>query len=104
VGNYGVGPLGFIGFIGCLVRVTWLGLMTFLRAKDDLEEWGGVLAISMFNFIVSAYVISFADNNYLVFTLAVAILALHRYQAARIAAEPKARTALPSASTALVRR
>ena len=100
----GVGPLGFIGFIGCLVRVLWLGIMTFLRAKDDLEEWGGVLAISVFNFIVSAYVISYADNNYLVFTLVVAILALHRYQSARIAAEPKAKKALPSATTALVRR
>ncbi|WP_017669090.1 hypothetical protein [Sandarakinorhabdus sp. AAP62] len=100
----GVGPLGFIGFMGCLARIAWLGGMTFLRAKDDLEEWGGVLAVSLLNFIISAYVISFADNNYLVFTLAVAILALHRHQAKRIAAEPKAERALPSPSTALVRR
>lgn len=100
----GVGPLGFIGFIGCLARVAWLGVMTFLRAKNDLEEWGGVLAVSLINFIIAAYVISFADNNYLVFTLAVAILALHRHQSARIAAEQPEQKALPSPSTALVRR
>ncbi|WP_310476409.1 hypothetical protein [Sandarakinorhabdus sp.] len=100
----GLGPLGFIGFIGCLARIAWLGCMTFLRAKDDLEEWGGALAISLMNFIISAYVISYADNNYLVFTLAVAILALHRHQTKRLAAEPKADRALPSPSTALVRR
>jgi len=100
----GVGPLGFIGFMGCIARIAWLGVMTFLRAKDDLEEWGGVLAISLLNFMITAYVISFADNNYLVFTLAVAILALHRHQTKRIASEPKARQALPSPSTSLVRR
>jgi hypothetical protein len=100
----GVGPLGFIGFMGCVARIAWLGMMVFLRAKNDLEEWGGVLAISLVNFIISAYVISFADNNYLVFTLAVAILALHRLQTERLAAERPDQPALPSPSTALVRR
>jgi hypothetical protein len=100
----GVGPLGFIGFIGCLARVAYLGLMTFLRARDDLEEWGGVMAISLVNYIISDYVISCADNNYLAFTLAAGILALHRYQSARIAAEKPDSKALPSPSTALVRR
>lgn len=100
----GVGPLGFIGFIGCLARVAYLGLMAFLRARDDLEEWGGVLAIGLVNYIIADYVISYADNNYLAFTLAVAILAVHRHQSARIAAEPPEARALPSPSTALVRR
>ncbi len=100
----GVGPLGFIGFMGCMARIAWLGIVTFLRSKSELEEWGGVLAISMFNYILSAYVISFADNNYLLLTLAVAILALHRHQQQRIAAEPASKQALPSPSTALVRR
>jgi hypothetical protein len=100
----GVGPLGFIGFMGCLARIAYLGVMVFLRAKDDLEEWGGVLAISLVNYIISAYVISYADNNYLTFTLAVGILALHRHQKARLAAEGSGRPALASPSTALVRR
>jgi hypothetical protein len=100
----GVGPLGFIGFIGCLARVAYLGLVTFLRAKDNLEEWGGVLAIGLVNYIVSDYVISYVDNNYLAFTMVVAVLALHRHQSARIAAEVPQTKALPSPSTALVRR
>ena len=100
----GVGPLGFIGFMGCLARVTYLGFVTFLRAKDDLEEWGGVLAISLANYIIADYVISYVDNNYLAFTMVVAILALHRHQSARIALETPEAKALPSPSTALVRR
>lgn len=100
----GVGPLGFIGFIGCLARVAYLGFMTFLRAKDDLEEWGGVLAIGLVNYIIADYVISYVDNNYLAFTMVVAILALHRHQSARIASETPEAKALPSPSTALVRR
>ena len=100
----GVGPLGFIGFMGCLARIAWLGIMTFMRAKDELEEWSGAMALAMINFIVAAYVISFADNIYLVFTMCVAILALHRHQTARLAAETPASQALPSPSTALVRR
>lgn len=100
----GVGPLGFIGFMGCLARIAWLGVMTFMRAKDDLEEWGGALALSMINFIISAYVISFADNNYLIFTIAVAVLALHRHQSRRLEAEGVEPRQLGSPSTALVRR
>jgi hypothetical protein len=100
----GVGPLGFIGFIGCLARLAWLGVMTFMRASDELEEWGGALALSMINFIIAAYVVSFADNNYLVFVMAAAILALHRHQAKRLAGEVAAPRQLSSPSTALVRR
>lgn len=100
----GVGPLGFIGFMGCLARIAWLGMMTFMRAKDELEEWGGALALAVLNYIIASYVISFSDNNYLVFALAVAILALHRHQKARLAAEVAAPAALPSPSTAIVRR
>jgi O-antigen ligase len=100
----GVGPLGFIGFMGCIARIAWLGVMTFMRAKDDVEEWSGAMALAVINFIVAAYVISFADNIYLLFTMCVGILALHRHQSARIAAETPTPTALPSPSTALVRR
>ena len=100
----GVGPLGFIGFMGAVARIAWLGMMTFLRAKTELEEWAGALSLALLNFIVAAYVISFADNIYLLFTMAVAILALHRHQSARIAAEAPTAKALPSPSTALVRR
>jgi hypothetical protein len=100
----GVGPLGFIGFMGCLARAAWLGMMTFLRAKDELEEWGGGLSLAVLNFIISSYVVSYADNNYLVFTLVVAIFALHRHQKMRLAAEVASPVALPSPSTALVRR
>ena len=100
----GVGPLGFIGFIGCLARVAWLGVVTFMRATEEIDEWGGALALAMINFIISLYVISFADNNYLMFTVAVALLALHRNQSARIAAAQSEPKALMSPSTALARR
>lgn len=100
----GVGPLGFIGFMGCLARLAWLGMMTFMRAKDELEELAGALSLGILNYIVSAYVISYSDNNYLVLTLGVAILALHRHQQQRLAIEVAAPAALPSPSTALVRR
>ncbi len=100
----GVGPLGFIGFMGCLARLAWLGVMTFMRAKDEVEELAGALSLSVLNFIVSAYVISYSDNNYLVFTIGVGILALHRHQQKRLASEGATPPALPSPSTALVRR
>ncbi|MEI6486035.1 MAG: hypothetical protein WCO11_07185 [Sphingomonadales bacterium] len=101
----GVGPIGFIAFMGCMLRVAWLGLMTFMRAEDELEEWGGALALSVINFVIAAYVISYSDNNYLVFTFLVGILALHRHQQLRLAAAGRIpKEALPSPATALARR
>ena len=100
----GLGPLGFIGFMGCIARVAWLGFMTFLRAEDELEEWGGVLALGLLNYIIAAYVISYADNHYLVFTLMAAILALRRKQDARILQQSTAPKSLPSRSSALATR
>lgn len=78
------GPLGFIGFLGCLLRVCWLGILTYLRAEDDLDEWAAPLSLGILSFVVSAYVISNISNNFIVLVLCACVLVLHRRQALRV--------------------
>lgn len=101
-----VGPIGFIAFFGFLLRLIWLGIMTYLRARDELDELAGPLSLCLFGLVVTAYVISYTDNNYLAMIYGVMIILLHRRQQQAIDAEAQA-PALPSRSqpgTALARR
>ena len=90
----GAGPLGFLGFIGCLARVAYLGVITFLRATEPDDDYGGIIALGLINYIITLYVISHFDNNYLVAVIAVLALALHRAQAKRLAAQAPAPAAM----------
>jgi len=77
------GPLGFLGFFGCLARLSWLGVITYLRAEDETDELAGPLALGMISFIISAYVISNTDNNFIVMAYGACILVLYRRQEMR---------------------
>lgn len=101
-----VGPIGFIAFFGFFLRLIWLGMVTYVRARDELDELAGPMTLGLVGLVVTAYVISFTDNNYLCMMFGVAILLLHRRQQQAIDAEVRA-PALgrpASASTALVRQ
>lgn len=76
----GVGPIGFIGFIGCFLRLSWLGIAAFLRSTAAEQEWAAALALSILNFVISAYVVSFDDNIYLPMVMGAGILAIRRAQ------------------------
>lgn len=103
-----VGPLGFLFFFGFYVRAAWLGLVTFIRARDDLDELAGPMTLGLIGFVIVSYVISFSDNNYLCMMFAVAIFLLHRRQQRAIDTSGMNSLALqtPRASpgTALVKR
>jgi len=77
------GPLGFLGFFGCLARLSWLGIMTYLRAEDETDELAGPLALGLISFIIAAYVISNTDNNFIAMAFGAFILALYRRQEMR---------------------
>lgn len=82
-----VGPIGFLCFFGFYIRMAWLGLVTYLRGRDELDELAGPMTLGLIGLIVSAYVISFTDNNYLGLMFGVAIFLLHRRQQQAIDAE-----------------
>lgn len=84
----GVGPIGFIGFIGALLRVIWIGMRSALRAETGLEGWSAALTLSVLNFVVSAYVISNDDSIFLVMVMAASILGIARAQDAARATRP----------------
>jgi len=101
-----VGPIGFLCFFGFYIRLTWLGLVTFIRARDELDELAGPMTLGLLGLVISAYVISFSDNNYLGMMFGVAIFLLHRRQQQAIDAEAlaKAPAQVAAPSRALVRR
>lgn len=98
-----VGVLGFFGFMGCIARISWLGIQTHLRSGDELEDMAGPLALGLLAFMIISYVVSTTDNNYIVFIFATCILALHRRQEQRLALQPAVHTSLPSSSTQLAK-
>lgn len=95
-----VGYIGFVCFFGFFLRIAWLGLQVYVRAKSTIEEQAGSAAIGLISFVVVDYVISNTDVNYVAFLLAGLILATKRLQDERLVAEARA-SAEPS--TALVK-
>lgn len=85
-----VGPIGFIAFFGLYLRLIWLGLVVYVRGRDALDEVAGHVTLGLIGLVVTDYVISFTDNNYLAMMFGVGILLLHRRQQAAIAAEMQA--------------
>lgn len=87
-----IGVLGFVCYFGFYFRLVWIGVQTFLRADGEEEEMAGVLALGVLNFVISAYVISHTDNNYILMVFAIATLALARRQQHRLGGsrEPQA--------------
>jgi|JI8StandDraft_2_1071088.scaffolds.fasta_scaffold23071_3 hypothetical protein len=100
-----VGIVGFALFFGFFLRSAWIGVKTFMRSDGELEDMAGIMAISLGNFVISAYVISHARMNYLAIVMAVCIFTLARRQQERLglAAQPE-QPALPAAGTALATR
>lgn len=82
-----VGPIGFLCFFGFYLRLAWLGLVVYIRARDELDEYAAPMTLGLIGFLVSAYVISFTDNNYIGMIFGAAILILHRRQQKAIDAE-----------------
>lgn len=79
-----VGVLGFLAFYACLIRLVWIGVVTFLRAGTPEEELAGGLALAITIFIATSYVISHYDNLFIVFMFGSALLSLNRSQEARL--------------------
>ncbi len=79
-----VGVLGFLAFYACLIRLVWIGVVTFLRAETDEEELAGGFALAITIFIATSYVISHYDNLFIVFIFGSALLSLNRSQEARL--------------------
>lgn len=96
-----VGIVGFFAFYLCLLRLTWVGIITFLRAGSEAEEWSGALAMSTLIFITTSYVISHYDNLHLVFIVAAATLALNRSQQLRLGINLVRQKRLPSQALVL---
>ncbi len=96
-----VGVVGFLAFYACLLRLVWLGIITFIRADTEEEQWAGGLAISVLIFVTTSYVISHYDNLYLVFVCGAGVLALHRAQQARLGLTPIPVGASPSQAMVL---
>lgn len=100
-----VGFLGFACFFGFFLRSAWIGAKTFMRSDGELEDMAGIMAISLLNYVITAYVISHTRLNYLAIVMAVCIFTLARRQQERLglAAQPE-QPALPAAGTALATR
>ncbi len=98
----GLGPLGFICYYGFLWRCVWLGVLCFLRAKDEFEEWAGAAAVGIFGYTVDQYVVSNSDSAYLPVLYCALVIATKRFQDKRIAEEAKAQQA-GAPATAIVR-
>ena len=96
----GVGPIGFIAYYGLFARCAWLGMICFLRAKNDIEEYAGAAAIGLVGHSIDQYVISNSDTIYLIMLYCGMILAAKRMQDKRIAEE--VRLAAKPSGTGLV--
>jgi hypothetical protein len=64
--------------------LAYMGVVTFLRAETEEEQWGGAMAIGIMNFVVTSYVISHYENMFIVFLFSAAVLTLHKSQQARL--------------------
>lgn len=81
------GPLSFVFYMTIWLRLIYLGIVTFLRARTPLENLAGVFAICILNYVVSSYVVSSGLVTYLCYIYGPGILTLHRWQSQRLAAE-----------------
>lgn len=101
-----VGILGFIGFFGFMLRSIWLGLSIYLRSRDELDELAAPLTLGLMGLVITDYVISYTDNNYLAMMFCVVILLLHRRQQKAIDDEALRAAApqLGTPGTSVVRR
>jgi hypothetical protein len=102
--DYGI--IGFLAYFGFFVRLGWIGIRTFLNADGEEEEFAGILAISLLNYVLVAYVISQTDSGYIALMFAVGIVTLARQQQARLAGERSlpAPADTPAPATALAVR
>lgn len=98
----GLGPLGFVCYYGFLWRCVWLGILCFLRAKDEFEEWAGAAAVGILGYTVDQYVVSNSDSAYLPTLYCALVIATKRMQDKRLADEAKAQQA-GGPATAIVR-
>jgi len=99
-----VGYLGFACFFGVFLRLAWVGIRTYMRSNNDEEDWAGILAIALINFVVCSSVVSFNDNNYLAIVMAVILLALTRRQEQRLGIVPPPALSAGTSGTALALR
>lgn len=81
------GPLAFALFMTLWLRLIWLGIITFLRARTPVENLAGAFTLCIANFVVSSYVVSSDMVTYLGYIYGAGILTLHRWQSQRLAAE-----------------
>lgn len=98
-------PIGLVAFMGCLLRLAWLGGITFMRSRDELDELAGPMTVALLLFVVTSYVVSTTDINYILFIFGGCILALHQRQERELrnAALSPSRAGLESASMALAK-
>lgn len=84
------GVLGFIFYAAIWLRLLWLGIMTFMRARTPLENLSAAFTLAVLNYVVTSYVVATDMVNYLPYIHGAAILSLHRLQTQRLAREAQA--------------
>ncbi|WP_164157894.1 O-antigen ligase family protein [Sandarakinorhabdus rubra] len=89
------GFLGFGCYFGAFLWVAWRSIKGYMKSDHETEDWLAPFALSLINYFIACYVISYDDNNYLAFSVAVAALSILRRKAEREAAQPKAVAASP---------
>jgi hypothetical protein len=81
------GVVGFVCYMSLWLRLIWLGINTFLRARTPLENLSAAFTVGLVNYVVTSYVIATDMVTYLCFIYGAGVLTLHRSQTLRLARE-----------------